>query len=85
MGDDLFGYGLDMSDPVFRGANDAKYNVSRPGVDVLLKPGDTAVHRAQHAVITHDVDEVATVKVLPAQLFGGNVDGLFLREVDRYI
>ena len=76
VGDDLLGDGLDVSDAVLSGAGDAEDDVPCPGVDVLLDAGDTLLHRAQHAIVTRDVVEVASVLVTASQVLGGNVDRL---------
>ncbi len=63
MGDDLFSYGFQMTDPILSGTGDAEDDMASPGVNELLETGYAAFHRPQQAVVANDFKEVSSIEV----------------------
>ena len=72
-----------MSRPLFFRAREVEHKVTYSGIHVILKAGDTPVHRAQDAVTPDNVFEITAVEVLAAKDPCGNRHRFVDRRVDR--
>ena len=81
-GNNFLGDCFQVPDPVFSGTGDAEHDVARAGVDILLKTGHAAIHRAQQTIFLDNVFKTAAVNIAASERIGGHISRFFHRWVD---